>query len=899
MPDIYDTSPEQYTPDLEHIVHPLDELTEHHAVARKLGELSLDNDTPLRDHQIDAFEDIVSFYAEGGRECYVTLPTGSGKTVLFVEICKQLIQEAKVDGQTPRIIVHEPTKDLVDQTVGSVNPETQKLRGFMGFAPELDVRPIHSDLSEAERFKNLIEAQVVVTTYNTFRNLSAQLSKASTKSSEEWASVYERNLITADEYDQRAATMRSTRSEFLHKQYNEQEVERLRSDISQLQDAIGSSQISATEAEIKYLNDLSGITNISGRANDEILKNAVAYMRYNFTDRMKDGIEAIYRSVEMARETVRNKYPTNNNEQRVVAIKPKLSTREKSLAAEEGLRLADLSETEQMLTSFVYRHRGSKHITRSDLRRPQDARQYSEYSDEIFIATGRASSLRTENKYIAWMRDIGQIASNFELIICDEAHRVVGKNTWQAMREYAQDKDIAVLGLTATDVLAERSLEDYFEQKAHELTKQEAIKREIVNPMSLFVYDTGMRFNEVSLDASGEYDVVSFREMRFSNERNTLGVRLISELIQLGYQGITPCIAGDNGQHAKLICQMINESTIIDPRTGERREAIARYVLDSTPKHKRDAYYHAYERGDVDWLTYIDVLGEGWDSDAAKAMVALRPTRSPLIATQRLGRIGRTHPGAQISVAIDLFDGIVSGEGKSEIPPVLALDVFEARAGKQGLVIGDQSKLSQSVLDSLRSLMPTDTITPHYTKYKQILKDMPVVNASGVTTSVGMEKSLGNPRNWQTWQALAKRYHGYLPHDALNLSPNIRRTMGRKGAYIVELLNIPDATQFLDSRQIVNPWKLLLDGDTKWISAEGCTMMLSKVLPGITEEQIEDALLGYENETGQVFDKQLARKPLTFTNANRQEFGIIYMYKLEQITERVIPIIVSQNKHRS
>ena len=75
--------------------------------------------------------------------------------------------------------------------------------------------------------------------------------------------------------------------------------------------------------------------------------------------------------------------------------------------------------------------------------------------------------------------------------------------------------------------------------------------------------------------------------------------------------------------------------------------------------------------------------------------------------------------------------------------------------------------------------------------------------------------------------------------------------------------------------------------------------MLSTVLPGTTEEQIEDALLGYENETGQVFDKQLARKPLTFTNANRQEFGIIYMYKLEQITERVIPIIVSQNKHRS
>lgn len=72
----------------------------------------------LRPHQNTAFSDIGKAIGEGATKLYVTSPTGTGKTVLFVELSKAINGAKHSIGRTPRILVVEPTIQLVHQTLG-------------------------------------------------------------------------------------------------------------------------------------------------------------------------------------------------------------------------------------------------------------------------------------------------------------------------------------------------------------------------------------------------------------------------------------------------------------------------------------------------------------------------------------------------------------------------------------------------------------------------------------------------------------------------------------------------------------------------------------------------------------------------------------------------------------
>ena len=108
-----------------------------HEAISTLGALSVQPESVLRPHQNDAYEKIIDFYNQGEQIGYVELPTGTGKTVLFVELCKQLKNNAE-EGRG-RSIILVPTVDLAAQTVGSYDEETGKRRGFLGH-----VRPGYS-----------------------------------------------------------------------------------------------------------------------------------------------------------------------------------------------------------------------------------------------------------------------------------------------------------------------------------------------------------------------------------------------------------------------------------------------------------------------------------------------------------------------------------------------------------------------------------------------------------------------------------------------------------------------------------------------------------------------------------------------------------------------------------
>lgn len=88
----------------------------------------------------------------------------------------------------------------------------------------------------------------------------------------------------------------------------------------------------------------------------------------------------------------------------------------------------------------------------------------------------------------------------------------------------------------------------------------------------------------------------------------------------------------------------------------------AKVVVGSTPKVERDATIEEFRAGKLRWLVAVDTLLVGFNAPRADALALCRPTKSPLIYVQAIGRIMRTFPGKADALLCD-FVGVVDEMG--------------------------------------------------------------------------------------------------------------------------------------------------------------------------------------------------------------------------------------------
>lgn len=77
------------------------------------------------------------------------------------------------------------------------------------------------------------------------------------------------------------------------------------------------------------------------------------------------------------------------------------------------------------------------------------------------------------------------------------------------------------------------------------------------------------------------------------------------------------------------------------------------YVIGSERK-RRNVVIDRFKRGEIRVLVNCLVLKEGFDAPNADAMLLCRPTKSPLLLTQMIGRLTRNSPGKDIGKIFDL-----------------------------------------------------------------------------------------------------------------------------------------------------------------------------------------------------------------------------------------------------
>ncbi|MCR5734726.1 MAG: DEAD/DEAH box helicase [Lachnospiraceae bacterium] len=250
----------------------------------------------------------------------------------------------------------------------------------------------------------------------------------------------------------------------------------------------------------------------------------------------------------------------------------------------------------------------------------------------------------------------------FSCIILDETHHSVA-NSYQRIMNYFQPD--LWLGMTATpdkrdDHIEGRNVYELFHYNiAGEIRLQQAMQDKLLCPFHYFgITDISMIGDDVDSGSLSDQDF----SLLTSDER----VRHVAEQAQYyGYSGdrVKGLVFCSYVKVAKELSDKFNR--MINPETGKKYRTIE---LDgSASEEEREL---AFERlavdeddervinGEMEPLDYIfsrDILNEGVDIVEVNQVIMLRPTQSPIIFIQQLGRGLRKAEGKEYVVILDFI----------------------------------------------------------------------------------------------------------------------------------------------------------------------------------------------------------------------------------------------------
>lgn len=372
-------------------------------------------------------------------------------------------------------------------------------------------------------------------------------------------------------------------------------------------------------------------------------------------------------------------------------------------------------------------------------------------------------------------RIINRINEQFDIIFLDEGHKALGIGSRRILQDITDDK--LIIGFTATpEYTASRSLAVLLPHLIHQLDLKEAIMLNMLSPViPVTLAAPSMNVQKFQVGALGEYESKSLKELIYSPARNRMIIDIATRLIQAGNTPIIACIPGDDMLHPQQIAEQLSGQVITEP-DGSQRLIRAVAVTSAIPAVMRQQYYSQLEKGELDALTYIDVLTEGWDSQRANVIINARPTRSLVAARQRMGRILRNKPDGRPAIALDIADQISS----TTAPQVSMADIFTLDNVTSGKIIGTTTPHHQeamsAAIDALSSTYePITNVKNLYTQYAALLETLPQL-----ARGQAQIKQDGKIRTFASSYRLASRYNVdsfMLEH----LRPNIETRQVRSG----------------------------------------------------------------------------------------------------------------------
>jgi superfamily II DNA or RNA helicase/HKD family nuclease len=270
---------------------------------------------------------------------------------------------------------------------------------------------------------------------------------------------------------------------------------------------------------------------------------------------------------------------------------------------------------------------------------------YKEYDKDYIFAT--VQTLNKEDYLKKYAPD------NFDCIILDEAHHS-SADTYQKIMSYFKPK--LWLGMTATpdkrdDNIAGKNIYEIFNHNiAYEIRLQQAMKEDLLCPFHYFGITDISMLDDKKI-SSKKMDITDFNQL-VSDER-------VSHIIkQANYYGYS-------GERVKglVFCSRIDETE----KLSKKFNALGYRTIALNGNSSEEERTKAFERlamneeditdelKPLDYIFSVEILNEGVDIVEVNQIIMLRPTQSPIVFTQQLGRGLRKAEGKEYTVILDFI----------------------------------------------------------------------------------------------------------------------------------------------------------------------------------------------------------------------------------------------------
>ncbi|MCR4696668.1 MAG: DEAD/DEAH box helicase [Lachnospiraceae bacterium] len=278
---------------------------------------------------------------------------------------------------------------------------------------------------------------------------------------------------------------------------------------------------------------------------------------------------------------------------------------------------------------------------------------YSEYDKDYVFAT--VQTLSKDDKLLKYSSDY------FDAVVLDEAHHVPAE-TYQRIMKHFRPK--LWLGMTATpdkrdDNIVGRNVYELFNYNiAYEIRLQQAMEEDLLCPFHYFgISDLSVIDENITRRLSPEGFALLTSDERVKH--------IVDEATFFSHSGnrVKGIIFCSSVKETEKLSEKLNE--IDNPETGKRFRTIA--LNGSASEEERE---DAFERlaieedddrvvsGEISPLDYIlsrDILNEGVDIVEVNQVIMLRPTESPIVFIQQLGRGLRKADGKEFVVVLDFI----------------------------------------------------------------------------------------------------------------------------------------------------------------------------------------------------------------------------------------------------
>lgn len=156
---------------------------------------------------------------------------------------------------------------------------------------------------------------------------------------------------------------------------------------------------------------------------------------------------------------------------------------------------------------------------------------------------------------------------------------------------------------------------------------------------------TQLDVSGVGIDAkTGDYKA---GELQAAVDRDDLNQKVASDILRIFAERKSVLVFASGVDHAAHLTALLPG---------------AKMVIGTTPAKERDTIVEEFRAGKLRWLVAVDTLLVGFNAPRADALALCRPTKSPLVYVQAIGRIMRPHPSKTDALLCD-FVGAVDEHG--------------------------------------------------------------------------------------------------------------------------------------------------------------------------------------------------------------------------------------------